>query len=96
MGLNPRAINIINDWKNTDPPNPFLFPILETCLTPITIKHRCQSFIKRVNHRMNNIGKELGIEQKTGTHAARHSFSTVMIRKGVSTEFIKEGIVQRR
>jgi len=41
---------------------------------------------------MNNIGQELGIEQKIGTYAARHSFSTVMKRKGVSTEFIKESL----
>ena len=41
---------------------------------------------------MNNIGQELGIEQKIGTYDARHSFSTVMNRKGVSTEFIKESL----
>lgn len=92
IGLHPRALKIINKWKNTDSANPYLFPILETGLQPITIKHRCQRFIKWVNKRMENIRLELKIEQKIGTYAARHSFSTVMKRQGVSTEFIKESL----
>lgn len=35
---------------------------------------------------------DLGIEQKIGTYAARHTFSTVLKRKGVSTAFIKEAL----
>lgn len=92
VGLHPRAIEIIEKWKNTDPANPYLFPILEPGLKPITVKHRCQRFIKWVNKRMENIRQELKIEQKIGTYAARHSFSTTLKRKGVSTEFIKESL----
>jgi integrase len=41
---------------------------------------------------MDAIGKDLKIEQPIGTYAARHSFSTVLKRKGVSTDFIKEAL----
>lgn len=92
VGLHPRALKIIEKWKNTNPDNPYLFPILEPGLKPITVKHRCQRFIKWVNKRMEEIRLELKIEQKIGTYAARHSFSTVLKRKGVSTEFIKESL----
>lgn len=92
IGLHPRAIEIIEKWKNTDPENPYLFPILEPGLNPVTVKHRCQRFIKWVNKRMENIRLELKIEQKIGTYAARHSFSTTLKRKGVSTELIKESL----
>ncbi len=92
VGIHPRALAIIKKWKTIDVKNPYLFPILETGLTPITVKHRCQRFIKWVNKRMDNIRIDLGIEQKIGTYAARHSFSTVLKRKGVSTEFIKESL----
>ena len=92
VGLHPRALAIIEKWKNTESSNPYLFPILEDGLQPITVKHRCQRFIKWVNKRMENIRQELGIEQKIGTYAARHTFSTVMKRRGVSTEFIKESL----
>jgi len=92
VGLHPRALEIIEKRKNTDPSNPYLFPVLEVGLKPITVKQRCQRFIKWVNKRMENIRIELGIDQKIGTYAARHTFSTVMKRKGVSTEFIKESL----
>ena len=92
VGLNPRAIEIIEKWKNTNPENPYLFPILEPNLNPVTAKHRCKRFIKWVNLRMESIRLELEIDQKVGTYVARHSFSTVLKRKGISTEFIKESL----
>lgn len=92
VGLNPRAIEIIERWKNTDAANSFLFPILEDGLTAKTIKNRCQRFIKWVNKRMYGICEDLGIENKTSTYAARHTFSTVLKRKGVPTSFIKDAL----
>jgi integrase len=92
VGLNPRVKEILNRQKNTDPTNPFLFPILEAGLSPLTTKHRCTRFIKWVNKHMDDIRIELGIEMKIGTYAARHSFSTVLKRKGISTSFIKESL----
>lgn len=92
VGLHPRALSIIKKWRNKSAKNPYLFPILEVGLKPITVKHRCQRFIKWVNKRMEIIRQELKIEQKIGTYAARHSFSTMLKRKGVSTEFIKESL----
>lgn len=92
IGLHPRAKEIIEKWKNTDSSNPYLFPILEPNLKAVTIKHRCQRFIKWVNKRMELIRIELKIEQKIGTYAARHSFSTVSKRQGLSTEFISESL----
>ncbi len=41
---------------------------------------------------MELIRVDLEIDQKIGTYAARHTFSTVLKRKGVSTEFIKESL----
>lgn len=92
IGLHPKAIAIIQKWQNSDSSNPYLFPILEIGLNPVTTKNRCKRFIKWVNARMEKIRIELGITQKIGTYAARHTFSTVMKRRGVSTEFIKESL----
>src|SRR5438093_12611442 len=33
VGLNPKAKDIIERWKNTNPANPYLFPILEAGLS---------------------------------------------------------------
>lgn len=92
VGLNPRAITIIEKWKNVDPANPYLFPILEAGLSAKTVKNRCQRFIKWVNKRMYEICDELKIEHKTSTYAARHTFSTILKRKGVPTSFIKDAL----
>lgn len=92
VGLNPRAIGIIEKWKTTDSANPYLFPILEAGLSAKTIKNRCQRFIKWVNKRMYEICEELKIEHKTSTYAARHTFSTVLKRKGIPTSFIKDAL----
>ncbi len=92
VGLNPKAIEIINRQKNTTLANPFLFPILDAGLSPVTVKHRCQRFIKWVNKHMEEIRQEKKIDMKIGTYAARHSFSTVLKRKGVPTSFIKESL----
>lgn len=92
VGLNQRAIEIIEKWKNTDAANPYLFLILEEGLSAKTIKNRCQRFIKWVNKRMYEICEDLSIENKTSTYAARHTFSTVLKRKGVPTSFIKDAL----
>ncbi len=92
VALNKRALEIIQQYRNHGSDSEFLFPILEPGLKPITIKHRCQRLIKWVNNHMEEVRQELGIEQKLGTYSARHSFSTVLKRKGASTSFIKEAL----
>lgn len=92
VGLHPRAKQIIGQYKNTNPENPYLFPVLEANLSAKTIKNRCQRFIKWVNKRMDIIARDLQIDQKVRTYEARHTFSTILKRKGVSTELIKESL----
>ena len=92
VGLNPRALEIIEIYKTTDPNNDYLFPVLEPALNAVTIKHRCQRFIKWVNKRMLAIAKDLNIDSKITTYAARHTFGTVLKRKGAPTSFIKDAL----
>ena len=92
VGLNEMAKTIIKRRKNTDDANPYLFPVLEANLSPTTAKQRCQRFVKWINKHMELVRQELEIEQPLGTYAARHSFSTVLKRKGAPTSFIKESL----
>ncbi len=92
IGLVEEAKSIIDKWKNTNPLNPYLFPVLEAGLPALTVKHRCQRFIKWVNKRMEITRQELKIESKLGTYTARHTFATVLKRKGASTAIIKESL----
>ena len=49
-------------------------------------------FICSISDRMGKIGQKLKIEKKITTYVARHTFSTVLKRSGVSTEFIQEAL----
>lgn len=90
--LTPMAISIIEKYRNMDPANPYLFPILEADLSLVTCRNRRHRFTKWVNKHMEAIRVELEIDPKIGTYAARHSFSTMLKRQGVSTDFIKESL----
>lgn len=92
VALTENAVEIIETYRNQDPANPYLFPILDANVTPADIRKRVQNFTKWVNKYMDAVRKELGIQQKVGTYAARHSYSTFLKRKGVPTEFIKEAL----
>ncbi|WP_026764450.1 site-specific integrase [Sediminibacterium salmoneum] len=90
--LHERALSIINRWRCNNKSNIYLFPILETDLSPVTIKNRTQKFIKLVNQGMEQIRLDLKIETKIGTYVARHSFATRLMRKGASTQYIKDSL----
>jgi integrase len=92
VGMPNKAKDLVGKYQNWDSSNPYLFPILESGLPASTVKHRTQAFIKWVNARVKRIAEELGIESKVTTYAARHSFSTVLKRRGVSTEVIKDSL----
>ena len=90
--LLPQSIEIINRWKNTNPDNPYLFPILEVELSARQIKFRIQDFVKRVNTDMKKVALDLCITVGVGTYVARHTHATILKRKGVPTEVIKENL----
>lgn len=95
VGLNSRALALINKLKNIDDANPYLFPVLYPGLAPLTVKHRCQRLIKFVNAEMDTVRQDLKIEQKVGTYVARHSYTSLLMRKGVPVAFLKEALGHR-
>jgi len=85
--------SIIGRWANKDmSPNNYVFPILEQGLTPLRQYELNQLFVGLINDWMKRILKSLGIDKKATTYVARHTFSTVMKRSGVSTEYIQEAL----
>jgi integrase len=84
---------IIDYWGNKDEKkNNYLFPVLELGLTALRQVELIELFVQAINDWMAKIRKKLGIEKKITTYVARHTFSTVMKRSGVSTEFIQEAL----
>ena len=87
--LQSKAMELIR--KYSDPDNPYLFPILNKFHeTPLQKVNRIHKVISKVNKRLKEIGKELNLPIDITTYVARHSYSTVLKRSGVSTSIISE------
>lgn len=99
---NPKSISvfisedinrIIDFWGVTDKsPGNYIFPILQHGITPLRQYELIELFIRSINDWMEKIRLKLKIERRVSTYVARHTFSTVMKRSGVSTEFIQEAL----
>ncbi len=84
---------VIDFWGNKDKkPNNYLFPIFEHGITPLRQVELIELFVQAINDWMLKIRRKLGIEKKVTTYVARHTFSTIMKRSGVSTEYIQEAL----
>lgn len=99
---NPKSISvfisedltrIIDLWGNTDrSPDNYIFPVLQPGITPLRQYELLELLIRFINEWMDKIRRKLKIEKRVSTYVARHTFSTVMKRSGVSTEFIQEAL----
>lgn len=85
--------NTIEKWGNPGKyDDEYIFPILESAISPVRKKELIQQFVKNTNKWTKRIAEKLGIPFKVTTYTARHSFSTVLKRSGASTEFIAEAL----
>jgi integrase len=84
---------IIDFWSTKDKrPGNYIFPILQHDITPLRQVELIELFVRFLNEWMLKIRKKLSIEKIVTTYVARHTFSTIMKRSGVSTEFIQESL----
>jgi integrase len=91
--INEDIQGIITTRGNADKsPGNYIFPIMQHGITPLRQYELLELFIRSINEWMDKIRKKLKIERRVSTYVARHTFSTVMKRSGVSTEFIQEAL----
>ncbi len=84
---------IMDRWANKDNnPNKYVFPVQEAGLTALRQYELIELFIRSINDWLVKIRKKLKIEKRLTTYVARHTFSTVVKRSGVSTELIQESL----
>lgn len=82
---------ILQRWGNPASENDYLFPFLNGKETPMELKVKTQNLTRRINWHMNIIGKALGIG-KISTYTARHSFATILKRRGANIIYISESL----
>ncbi len=77
----------IDKTKNTS----YVFPILlSDNMTPKQIEHRKHKVLGRYNKKLGEIAKIAGVESHITSYVARHSFATILKKKGTSTDLISE------
>ena len=91
--LTKEALRIIKKRSNNKKsPDEYIFPVLKSIMTPSEKKRAIQQCIQNINKNMKKIAAQLGIEANITTYTARHSFATVLMKSGASTEMIGEAL----
>jgi integrase len=91
--ISPELQAILDKHGNPDKqPDNFIFPVLRPGLNMLEEFDVLNHFKTFINTGMKAIAKELKIENKVSNVVSRHTFSTVLKRSGVPTEFIKDSL----
>jgi integrase/recombinase XerD len=91
--ISSELLLIIERWRSPKrKPEDLIFDILQENLTPDRERSLIQQFTKMVNKYIGKIAKSVGIHKPITTYYARHSFATILRRRGKSTELISESL----
>ena len=91
--LSKEALRIIKKRSNKrGSKDDYIFPILNSKMNPVEKKRAIQQCIQNINKNMKKIALKLGIDANVTTYTARHSFATVLMKSGASTEMIGEAL----
>jgi integrase/recombinase XerD len=85
---------IIEKWGNPNTGNKeaYIFPILSAGLTSEVERKKIQFFNRNISRQLKKIAGKLGIDTPLNNMSARHSYATVLKRKGASTAIISENL----
>ena len=89
--LSEDLLKIINRRK-TPGVQSYLFPIIKEGQNLYRQRSLITQFTKMVNNYISKIATEVGVTKHVTTYTARHSFATILKRKGLSTEMISESL----
>ncbi len=90
----PPVMEILDYYHDFSGGKGYVFPILSDIhKTEQQKKTRVKIALKKTNTELKEIGEVVGIEnfKSLSTYVARHSWGTILKRKGVSTSLISEG-----
>lgn len=87
--ITPEIQEIIDKWGNPNEGDNYIFPFLKGGETQQEIKTKDHDVYTRINKRMREVCKALGLNRIT-TYTARHTFATILNRKGVPVSYISQ------
>ncbi|WP_300939237.1 site-specific integrase [Bacteroides acidifaciens] len=87
--ITPEIQEIIDKWGNPNEGDNYIFPFLKGGESQQEIKDKNHDVYTCINKRMREVCEALGLNRIT-TYAARHSFATILNRKGVPVSYISQ------
>lgn len=87
--ITPEIQEIIDKWGNPNEGDNYIFPFLKGGETQQEIKAKNHDVYTRINKRMREVCEALGLNRIT-TYSARHSFATILNRRGVPVSYISQ------
>ncbi|WP_340110694.1 tyrosine-type recombinase/integrase [Maribellus mangrovi] len=91
--VNDTVMKIIMRWRReSDDQDSYIFPFLTTEMTEEQIHKKSKSINRMMNTKLKTIAKEVGIQNRLTTGTARHSFATMLKRKGAPNSFIGDSL----
>jgi integrase/recombinase XerD len=91
--INEDMRRIIKTYGNKDKrADSFIFSIIEEGDDPMRRYNLVKELVLFINAGMKKVARQLGITKKVTNIVSRHTFSTILKRSGVSTEFIQESL----
>lgn len=91
--ISPQVRMIIEKYGNPNKDHEnYIFQILETGINAQREHDKIQFFTRNVNKYVKKIASKIGINSSISTYAARHSFATVLKRKGAPLDYIKDSL----
>ena len=91
--LVPQAIKIIEKYGNKDKkPKQYIFSIINDEMNEETKNISVHNFTRFINQHIKELAKKLELSNEISTYWARHSYATIAIRNGASTEEVSEAL----
>jgi integrase/recombinase XerD len=91
VALQEESWEVINKWGNPSiSKDDYIFPHIQKGMSAERERAVYQQLTKTINKYIKRICNELEIQKNVTTYFARHSFATVLKRKGVKIEMISE------
>jgi len=91
--LNEFSLSVIEKYGNKPKnENNYIFSIIDYNDNEINQYNQRKNFIRFVNQHIKKLAKANGIDENISTYWARHSFATMLLRIGGTSEYISEAL----
>ncbi len=88
--VSPVTMELIDQYRNTDPDSPYLFPILSGENKGKKLYEEYQKTLRNFNYNLDRLAKKCGVTSKVSSYTTRHTWATLAKYCHFSEQLISE------